>query len=158
MKHRVLFLFLLLVVAVGCSDTSIAPMVGMWQGGFDGKPTDPGVTERPEWVYKGYLQLYATGMKFKMHLESEVQIVDVSGTWTHKKEKIYVSPVEVAFDDRGGELMQRPGAKPVDPELIRQALSHELVFTYKPNPQSLVGLEMTLGPMLGHFAFTKGRE
>jgi hypothetical protein len=113
---------------------------------------------RPEWIYKGYLQLYATGMKFKLHMESEVQIVDASGTWSHKKNKIYLSPTDVKFDDFGGKLLQRPGLKPVDPTQVQEALRQPLVFNYSDNPQKLVGLEITFGPMLGRFDFTKGEE
>ena len=151
-------LALLLIGVTGCSDTSIAPMAGFWQGQFDGTPTDSKVQMRPEWIYKGYLQLYATGMKFKMHMESQVQIVDVNGTWSHKKNQIYLSPDEVKFDDFGGKLLQRPGVKPLDPEEVRNALKQPLVFSYSNNPQRLQGLRITFGPMLGRFAFTKGQE
>jgi hypothetical protein len=145
-------------VVVGCSDTSITPLAGFWQGQFDGAPSNPKEKMLPEWTYKGYLQLYATGMKFKMHLESEVQIVDVSGTWSHKKNKIYLAPDDVQFDDFGGKLLQRPGVKPVDPTKVQEALRQPLVFAYTNNPQKLEGLEITFGPMLGRFDFTKGQE
>ena len=155
---KLVVLITLLVLGIGCSDTSIAPLAGFWQGQFNGTPSDPKVQMRPEWIYKGYLQLYATGMKFKMHLESQVQIVDVSGTWSHKKNKIYLSPADVQFDDFGGKLLQRPGVKPLDPGEVRDALKQPLVFSYTPSPQKLDGLEITFGPMLGRFDFTKGQE
>jgi len=160
MNKLILYAALIFIAlwVTGCSDTAIAPLAGFWQGQFNGSPSDPKVQMRPEWVYKGYLQLYATGMKFKMHLESQVQIVDITGTWSHKKNKIYLSPGDVQFDDFGGKLLQRPGVKPLDPEQVRDALRQPLVFSYTPSPQKLDGLEITFGPMLGRFDFTKGQE
>ena len=151
---------LLALLNVACSDTSIAPLAGFWEGQFNGSPSNPTVKMRSEWTYKGYLQLYATGMKFKMHLESNVQIVDIDGTWSHKKNKIFLSTNKVAFDDSktGGQLLQKPGLTPVDPTKVREALQEPLVFNYSDNPQKLEGLEITFGPMLGRFVFTKGQE
>ena len=146
------------MIVAGCSDTTIAPMAGTWQGEFTGSPSDPKVSMRPEWTYKGYLQLRATQMKFKMHLESQAQVVDAEGTWSHKKEKIYVTASEIKFDDRGGKLLQKPGLTPIDPDKVREALSRPLVFSFQENPQKLEGLKITFGPLLGNFVFTKGQE
>ena len=145
-------------LAAGCTDSSIAPLAGTWQGGFDGVPTDSRTIMRPEWTYKGYLQLYVTGMKCKMHLESEAQVLDITGTWSHKKDKIYVVPKDLAFDDRGGKLLQKPGLQPIDPTLVQTACTQELIFSDTDNPQHLTGLESTFGPMLGRFDFSKGTE
>jgi hypothetical protein len=151
---------LFILLAAGCSDPAIGPMAGMWQGQFEGAPSKTNVQMRKEWTYKGYLQLYATGMKFKLHMESDVQIVDVLGTWTHKKNKINLATKEVDFDDSktGGQLLQKPGLKPIDPTQVRDALQQPLVFDYIDNPQKLEGLKFTFGPMLGRFVFTKGQE
>jgi hypothetical protein len=157
-SRRFLLLTLLLAICVGCSDTSIAPLAGFWQGQFDGAPSEVKVKMRPEWTYKGYLQLYATGMKFKMHMESQAQIFDVDGTWSHKKNKIFLTPSEIKFDDFGGKLLQRPGVTPIDPTKVQDALGHPLVFDYSEDPQNLKGLEITFGPLLGRFDFTKGQE
>jgi hypothetical protein len=158
--HLLISFCFLLFLAIGCSDPTIGPMAGMWQGQFDGAPTKPKETMLKEWTYKGYLQLYATGMKFKLLLESDVQIVDAIGTWSHKKNKIYLATKEVDFDDSktGGQLLQKPGLKPIDPTQVRNALQQPLVFNYIDNPQKLEGLEITFGPMLGRFVFTKGQE
>jgi len=147
-----------IALAIGCTDSSLAPLAGFWDGSFQGAPTDAKQAMRPEWTYKGYLQLYLTGMKFKMHLESDAQVIDINGTWSHKKDKIYVVPKDVVFDDRGGQLLQRPGLKPIDPAVVQKACSQTLIFAYTDNPQQLKGLEITFGPMLGRFVFTKGRE
>ena len=155
---RLFSLFVLLFVAISCTDSSLIPVAGFWNGGFDGSPSDPNVVMKPEWKYRGFLQLYVTDMKFKMHLESEVQIVDVTGTWEKKKNKIYVIPKDVQFDDKGGRLLQKPGVTPLDPDVVKKACSQELVFAYTDNPQELKGLEITFGPMLGRFDFSKGRE
>jgi hypothetical protein len=160
-KGRTVALLLLLIVVVcGCSDPSITPLAGMWQGKFEGAPVDVQVAMRKEWIYKGYLQLYATGMKFKLHIESSVQIVDAEGKWSHKKNKIYLDVAEVKFDDSktGGQLLQKPGLTPIDPTKVRDALTQPLVFTYTDGPQKLEGLKITFGPMLGRFVFTKGQE
>jgi hypothetical protein len=153
-------LLILLVVVNGCTDAAIGPMAGHWQGEFNGSPTDPKVTMRPEWKFKGYLQLYATGMKFKMHLESQAQIVDATGTWGHKNNKIYLATDKVEFDDSktGGQLLQKPGLTPIDPTDVRDAISRPLVFSFSDNPQKLEGLKITIGPLLGRFDFTKGQE
>lgn len=161
MKSRIICLLLLFAFACiicGCSDSSIGPMAGFWQGQFNGAPANPKDQMRPEWTYKGYLQLYATGMKFKLHMESQAQIVDTSGTWSHKKNKIFLTTTDVQFDDLGGKLLQRPGVKPLDPTQVQTALTQPLVFTYSDSPQKLEGLEITFGPMLGRFDFTKGQE
>jgi hypothetical protein len=149
---------LLLIVTTGCTDSSIIPIAGYWTGQFNAKPADPKVKMRPEWVYKGYLQLYATGMKYKMHMESVAQIVDVSGTWQKKKDKIYLTSNLVEFDDKGGDLQRPTGVKPLDPQVVRQAYSQVMGFNYDAAKHELDGLDMSMGPLIGTHVFIKGGE
>lgn len=151
-------LIVALLLATGCTDSSIIPIAGYWTGGFNAKPADPKVRMRPEWVYKGYLQLYATGMKYKMHMESVAQIVDVSGTWQKKKDKIYLTSNLIEFDDKGGDLQRPVGVKPLPPPDVRQAYGQVMGFNYVADKHELDGLDMSMGPIIGRHVFIKGGE
>lgn len=113
---------------------------------------------RREWVYKGWLQVYVTGERYKMHMESVAQIVDISGNWTYKGNKIYLTAKDIVFDDRGGELQRPEGVLPLPPEEVRETYSHGMVLSLQPGKTKLVSLDMTLGPLVGTHVFTKGGE
>ena len=153
-----MLLLLLLLLAIGCTDSYIIPIAGYWTGEFKAQPAEAGQQMKKEWAYKGYLQLYATGMKYKMHMESVAQIVDISGTWKKKKDKIYLTAGQIDFDDKGGDLQRPLGVTPISPDLVRQAYSQEMVLKYEPSKSELDGLEMSMGPLIGHHVFTKGGE
>ena len=155
---RRLFCLFAMLLAAGCADTSIIPFAGYWTGEFKARPSDSKQKMRPEWVYKGYIQLYATGRKFKMHMESIAQIVDIDGTWTNKGEKAYLKANKIEFDDRGGEIQRPSGVVPVPPEDVQTAYNRPLVFVLQPDKNTMIGLEMSIGPLIGHHVFTKGGE
>ncbi len=156
--YRSLLCVLVFIIAAGCTDSSIIPIAGYWTGGFNAMPADRKVKMRPEWVYRGYLQLYATGMKYKMHMESVAQIVDVSGTWQKKKDNIYLTSNLIEFDDKGGNLQRPVGVKPLDPQEVRQAYSQVMSFKYVEAKHELDGLDMSMGPIVGRHVFIKGGE
>lgn len=147
-----------LFLAGGCADETRVPFARFWQGEFQGASGDPKTPMRKEWVYKGWLQVYITGNKYKMHMESIGQILDISGTWTHKADRMLLTATNIDFDDRGGEMMLKPGVKPIAPDLVRDAYSRPLVLVLQPDKQTLVGLEMSIGPIVGKHLFRKGGE
>lgn len=145
-------------LGLGCSDPSIIPFAGYWDGEFKAQPADAAAKMRPEWVYKGYLQVYATNRVFKMHMESVAQIVDINGHWTHKGDKLYLKADKVEFDDKGGKVARPIGVNPIDPDAVKGAYTREMVFVLSPDKQYLTSLEMSMGPILGKHVFKKGGE
>ena len=159
MPKLLLFPVLALMLLVGgCSDPSIIPFAGYWDGQFKVQPADPGVKMRPEWVYKGYLQVYATNRNFKMHMESIAQIVDISGKWTNKGNKLYLKADKVEFDDKGGKVVRPNGVNPIDPDAVRAAYSQEMVYEMSSDKKYLTSLDMSMGPVIGKHVFKKGGE
>lgn len=148
---------LAVVASAGCGNSRVGELAGIWHGEF--KPSaESELKMRKEWGYRGYLQLYVTNMKFKMRLESLAQIVDVTGTWKVDQSRVTLSVANVAFDDLGGQVRRRPGITPIPPEAVREAFSQQLVLDYESEGQTLAGLDMTLGPILGKTFFKKGKE
>jgi hypothetical protein len=147
-----------MLMAFGCADTGIVPFAGYWQGKFEGIPAEPEFNMRPEWAYKGFLQIYGTRHRYKMHMESNAQIVDIAGTWTHKGNRLFLKANDIQFDDRGGAIVRPRGVVPIPPEDVRKAYGKEMVLVLDPQKNRLESLDMTLGPLIGRHVFTKGGE
>jgi hypothetical protein len=154
---RALALLPLALIASACNDPHVVGLAGMWDAEF--KILEPKTGVRPEWNYRGFLQLYATGNKFKMRLESNAQIVEMDGVWTITEDdkNLTLEFKEIKFDDRGGELRRPPNVQPLDPTAVRQAYSGKMPLKLDRQTNTLTGLEMDLGPLVVQHIFKKGK-
>jgi hypothetical protein len=146
----------LLCLAAGCNDPHVVGLAGIWDGGPEILEPTNGI--RKEWQYKGFLQIYATGNKFKLRQESSGQIVEAEGVWAMSKDdkKLTLEFKKVTFDDLGGQLRRAPGVEPIDPVSVRKAYSGKMLFNLNRQTQTLSGLEMEFGPLVVKHVFRKG--
>ncbi len=138
---------LLALLAAGCVDRSRVPVMGLWTGGFY---ADKGQ------AFKGYLQLYRTGDKFKMRLASKDQAIDFDGTWTVDKRRIVLSVGDIKFDNPTEEDQKALGLKIIQPDEVRSAYSKPITLDLDQGETKLGGLTMTLGGLSGKHEFSKG--
>ena len=137
---RFLIPFFLLLALVGCTDKDRVPVMGNWTGGF--------FTERGQ-AFKGYLQLYLTGDKFKMRLSSKDQAMDLEGTWKVDAKRVILSVNNIDFQNPSEDDQKALGLKIISPDEVRTAYGHE-------SKTKLSGLTITLGNLSGRHEFVKG--
>jgi hypothetical protein len=144
---RILLLapFLLLV---GCVDKDRAPVLGTWTGGF--------YTDQAE-VLRGYLQLYKTGDKFKMHLNNKDQEMNIDGTWTIAKKRIELHVSDIKFENPAEEVQKALKLRIFPSEQVRTAYAKPIILNIKLDENELNGLTMTLGDIQGKHVFKKGQ-
>jgi len=144
---RLLLLLAIAIFAAGCIDKERAPVMGMWTGGFY---TDKGQ------AFKGYLQLYRTGDKFKMRLASKDQAMDFEGTWTIGKRRVELTVGDIKFDNPTEEDQKALGLKIISPEDVRGAYGKPVTLDLDEKDTRLTGLTFPLGSILGRHEFAKG--
>lgn len=140
------------------ANQDLRPFLGKWSGQFtpDSFRSGPDTEEdRRRSRLEGYIQVYATGRKFKMHLEGEQQAIDVTGTWTSKEKRLNLTPLDVQIDDQGGEEKRDPNKKYIPAEAVRAAYSKPLTFQLAEDGKSLKGLPISLGEMIGSHQLVK---
>lgn len=145
--RRLLLLLAVAIFAAGCIDKERAPVMGMWTGGFF---DDKGQ------AFKGYVQLYKTGDKFKMRLASKEQAMDFEGTWTIAKRRIDLTVIDIKFDNPTEEDQKALGLKIISPDDVRAAYGKPITLDLDEKGSKLTGLSVSLGPLLGRHEFNKG--
>ena len=141
----------------GCGTKEGMAYFGRWSGRFAVESAE-GSSEgdRLRSGMKGYLQIYATERRFKMHLEGEQQNVDVSGHWEIKKRRLTLRSNDIQIEDPGEELSD-PTRKRLPPRALRDAYARPLVFDLSPDGRALTGLTTSVGTLVGRHLFTKGQ-
>lgn len=140
------------------SNRELIRYTGKWSGGFtvDSVVSGPdSVTVRKRNGLIGYLQIYLTGRKYKLHLEGEQQGIDVDGTWTAKGEKITLTPKEVKIDDRGGPEQRDPNRPYLPNDDVNTAYRKPIVLSQSADKNTFAGLAMSVGRFIGKHSFTK---
>lgn len=162
--RKAIFPILFLAIALGftarssCSNRDLIPFLGKWTGAFvvdvvrEGPDT---ARDRTRSSLRGFIQVYATNRTFKMYLDGEQESLELDGTWTEKGRRLTLHVKEPKVDDLGGADNRDPNRKFVDAEDIRVAYAHPIVLDLTTDRHRLVGLPVTLGPLLGHHEFTK---
>jgi hypothetical protein len=143
----------LVLLLAGCADKRLQPFLGTWRGGFYPVAARGTANQTPEWA--GYLQLYMTHAKCILHLENASSNVDVTGTWQLKKERILVTATSIDLDTREGALSNNADAKLKLADQIRTDLKAGVILQVEENGTKLQGLDMHLGPDLGHLELSK---
>ena len=131
---------------------------GRWKGGFtvDAVQKGPDTPEaRHGQRLEGYLQVYLSGHRYKLHLEGQQQGIDIDGTWTAQGNRLTLTPKAVAIDDQGGEDKRDPNKPYIPNEAVLDAYNRPLVLAQSPDKKSFQGLKVTIGNLLGSHAFVK---
>lgn len=150
-------LFALTLRATG-SNRELIPFTGRWGGGFEIDTVTQGPASdevKRQNRLEGYLQVYLTGRKYKLHLEGIQQGIDVDGTWTAKGRRITLTPKEVKIDDRGGPEMRDPNKPYLPNEDVTAAYSKPIVLDQAEDGKSFKGLSMTVSRFIGRHAFKR---
>ena len=133
------------------------PYLGKWSGGFEVEKVGPGaaVSDPKRNSLKGFLQLYATGRRYELHLDGEQFGLVAGGTWSEKNGRLSLAPVTVKIDDGGGEEARNPNRAWVDPKDLSAAYSRPMGLKLSPDGQHLTGLLIDVGPLTGTHSFTR---
>lgn len=148
---------LLLPLLAGCGSRASMPYLGKWSGAFHVEKVAPGAAVKdPERnTLRGFLQLYATGEKFELHLDGEQFALIAKGTWKQKDGRFTLSPTEVKIDDGGGEDARNPNRAWITPADLRAAYSRPLALRLSKDGQTLTGLLVDVGPLTGTHSFKR---
>jgi len=158
--------FVLLIIAVSfaiiaeasCSNKDIMPFLGKWSGGFNVQRVTVGADtpkDRERSSLHGFVQIYATNRKFKLHLEGEQEALDLTGTWTFKKNRMTLTTTDFAVDDQGGADMRNPNMKFIPADELRVGYTRPMVLDLSPDKKHLSGLPITIGGLVGKHDFAK---
>lgn len=166
MKRKNVFWILFAIVALTIivfansnPNSALVPYYGKWSGGFNVEAFRLGQGNqklRDRASLRGYLMLYATGKKFKLHLEGEQEIIDLDGTWTVEKERVMLRTTATKIDDMGGEEARDPNKFFVTGEAVRDAYARPIPLRMSKDRQKLTGLRITIGEYEGTHEFTRG--
>ena len=152
-------LMIVLTLRVANSNRDLLRYTGKWSGGFTVDSIESGAnteSDRHRSRLEGYLQIYLTERRYKLHLEGEQQGIDVSGNWTAKGDRITLTPKSVEIDDHGGAEKRDPNKKYIPNEEVLNTYNRPLVFIQSPDRQRYNGLPISLGVLIGKHAFDKG--
>jgi len=133
------------------------PYLGKWSGTFHVEKVAAGaaVADPERNTLRGFLQLYATGEKFELHLEGEQFGLVSKGTWSLTKNRLSLHPTEVKIDDGGGEDARNPNRAWITPADLRAAYSRPMPFQISKDGQTLTGLLIEVGPLTGTHSFKR---
>ena len=155
---KLCLLFPLLLVLTGCThNKELLPFLGKWSGRFEVAEIEGGGTSKDlkrEQLF-GYVQVYATSRSYKMQMQGEQEIIDITGTWTISGNRITLTPSEVVIDDQGGADQRDPNKKFIPADDVRAGYSRPLVLQETPNKKALNGLKITIGKLKGTHYFAK---
>jgi hypothetical protein len=155
-KLSLLWLLPCLIAPAGCSDKKIIPLLGRWEGGFTAEQiagAQPKDIKRFD--LKGYLMLYATEYRFKMHLEGEQEAVDLSGSWAPKGAQVILTPKDESIDDYGGADVRNPNKRFIPIPLVKQAYSSPIVLNVAAGNKKLSGPLFSIGQLSGRHEFAR---
>jgi hypothetical protein len=158
--NRTLLLLIPALLLSGCGSKENIPFLGRWKADFVvDRMTVPGTEkdQRREGLH-GYLQVYQTGLKFKMRLEGEQEAIDGSGTWSHKGNHVTLTFTDLKIDDMGGAQHRDPNLKFILPAAIQAAYQRELTLNMSPDKKTLNGLDVTIGNLVGRHVFTRSLD
>jgi len=153
-----LFLGLFFTARSSCSNKDMLPYLGKWPGGFVVSEVRRGPNtsvDQKRSSLKGFVQIYATNHKFKLHLEGEQETIDVDGDWTRKAKRMDLRVQHVVIDDQGGAALRDPNRKFILPDDIRAAYSRPLILDLSADGKNLNGLPMSIGDLTGRHLFAK---
>ncbi len=147
------------ILLCGCSgdETPIARAAGSWPGQFavesaDGK-TDKAAIDAE--LMKGNLHLYATGMKFRLEMNTKHQGFTIGGKWTAQKDRVTITADTWEFDNPTDEDQKALGLKLISPDDLRTTFGHAVVFDESADKRKLTGLKTSLGKLVGRFEFVR---
>lgn len=160
MKWQFGILGIALLALSGCGVNPMTPYLGRWHADFtvDKVLKNDTETNRKRESLHGYLQVYATENRFKMLLEGEQQGVALSGNWTLKGDQLRLKFGEIKIDDRGGSDLRDPNLKYIESDVIRATYSRDLILNRTRDHKRLVGLEITMGNLLGHHEMNRSLD
>lgn len=156
---RLLWLLPLAALTAGCNPNQAwMPYLGKWNGRFlvDQITQGPNTAEdRQRYMLEGWLQVYATGQKYRMELNGEQVTVSISGTWRLERNAAVFRATEIKIDDKGGEDARNPNLKYIPNEAIKATYGQPLILRLGKDDKSLRGLLITLGPLIGAHEFER---
>ncbi len=139
---------LVLLTLVGCGPKPEMALYGNWEGGFS-------ETGKSEPQVKGYLQLYATGHRFKLHLGNADQSYDVAGMWRLNERQVLLAIKDINFAGLTKQEAEERRKPYMDPAEIRTDYGHQLILNLSSDKKSLAGLPMKIAGNEGAHAFEK---
>ncbi len=157
MKKKI-SIVLVAVALAGCNmHKDLMPFLGKWKGSFEVSSLVSGGSDKDvqRETLHGYVQVYATGRKYKMELEGEQETIKVDGTWTFKDKRITLKPLSLVIDDRGGSDKRDPNLKYIPAEDVRASYGQPMVLIESADNKSLTGLDTTVGNLRGLHRFVK---
>jgi hypothetical protein len=144
-----------LLLAVGCSHRD-ADLLGQWNGGFEPESAPAGTPTR-DLAMKGYIHIYLNENKFKLELSNRFQVLKYEGHWqrlTPKRIELRVDTNGMTVDEPDLDKMKAMGKPILDPDAIKAFYGKPLILDV--GKDTLNGLLVTLGPMLGRHVFHRG--
>ncbi len=91
-----------------------------------------------------------------MHLEGEQESIDVSGNWSLVGKQIRIRFDKlVSIDDAGGIDLRDPNRAFIPTSALKQTVSIPLGLNPHDNNKQLSSPLVQIGPLLGHYEFTK---
>ena len=148
------FLFLL----AGCNhNAELLPFLGKWLGRFEVSDIQGGGTAKDmkREQLRGFVQVYATDRSYKMEMEGEQEVIDITGNWTIKGNKITLMPKVVKIDDQGGAEQRDPNKKFIPSDEARAAYGRPLLLAETTDKKALNGLRISIGKLIGTHHFVK---
>ncbi|MBI1757406.1 MAG: hypothetical protein HY248_05220 [Fimbriimonas ginsengisoli] len=123
------------------------PLYGNWTGRFEagGGPAE----------MSGFLQLYATNGKFKMHLANRAQSLDPVGTWELKGRRVILQFAELRITVPTEVESKRHVYKLVPGDDLRAAYGNSLILELSSDGRKLTGLPIQLAGKSGRHVFEK---
>lgn len=140
------------------SNKDLIRYTGRWKGGFTVESVTNGTDtadSRHAHRLEGFLQVYLTNHKYKLHLEGQQEGIDVDGTWTANGDRLTLNPKAVAIDDQGGEEKRDPNKPYIPNEDVLATYNKPIVLVQSADKKGFQGLKVTLGNLLGSHAFVK---
>lgn len=131
------------------------PYLGHWTGDFVASENTTGFpTEKV--TLKGYIQVYKTNRMVKMNLENAAQTVILNGNWKVEKDgDLVVHIAGVNIQQPAKDVMEAAGTPFLPDSAIQSGFKPDLIFKLNKDHSQLLGLEMTIGPLTGHFDLNK---
>jgi hypothetical protein len=155
MRRAWLLLVLPCLLAGGCADPKIVPLLGNWTGAFRVESVDDKAPEQSA-DFKAYLQLYRTHDKFKLRIENRLQASEITGVWRRKASQIELVPSDFKFENPSEEDQRTKGMRIVQPDEMRKAFGKTFYLDLASDEQHLTGAAMTLGNLAGRYQLVKG--
>lgn len=148
MRHLLPAVISLLVLS-GCAPKAEMALYGNWPGSFAETVSERG------FELKGYLQLYATGHRFKMHLGNQTQTYDATGSWQDTGRQVLLNIKDIAFQGMTKDEAETRKVMFLDPDRVRDAYGRMLILNLSRDRKTLQGLPMKMAGFNGAHRFEK---